>query len=156
MLWSWSFFIRPWSLKRLSIFWYHTWGDYFKLYKAFFNLQNKCSFQGFIKPFSWCLNICSCNSPCKNMVLTSKWLMFQLHCDASIHTNRIMLHFTTGAKVSIESKPFNSSKPLSIILAFNFSTFPLVLYFFLYTHFEYIGLFPSGRSWSVQVLFLWI
>jgi hypothetical protein len=71
----------------IEIFLYHAQGDYFKPYKAFFNLQNKCSFLGSTKPSWWCMNICSCNSPCKNAILTSKWLMLQLHCDASAHTN---------------------------------------------------------------------
>ncbi len=88
MLWSWSILTRPWSSKNIiEIFWYRAQGDCFKPYKAFFNLQNKCSFLGSTKPFGWCMNICSCNSPCKKTILTSKWLMLQLHCDESAHTS---------------------------------------------------------------------
>jgi len=121
---------------------YHTQGDYFKSYKAFFNLENKCSFQGSTKPSGWCINICSFNFPCKNVVLTSKWLMFQLHYDASVHTSHIALHFITMAKVSIQSKPCNFSKPLTTILAF--STFLLVLYFFLVHSFWKYGSLSIG------------
>ncbi len=140
--------------KKLSIFRYHIQGDYFKSYKAFFNLQNKCSFQGSTKPSSWCMNICSCNFPCRNVVLTSKWLMFQLHCDASIHSSCIV------APLYYWGKSFHIVQTMQLLKTSNnylsFLHLPFNVVFFLYTHFEDLGLFPLGRNWSVQVLFLWI
>lgn len=64
-----------------------------------------------------------------------------------------VVSLATKKMVSCKSNPSYYVKPLATSLTLNLSIIPYALYFILYNHFHPMGVLPTGKSTTVQVLF---